>query len=139
HRQGPATDRLAEDARLPRQTGRGGARLMDEQHTHDLLAAYVLSAVTPDEAALVQQHLAGCASCQRLERELRAVASVLPELAGDLTPPPTLKARVMAAAAAEPRQAGADSSPLPDRSAAALEAAPGEERRTPRQPGGVGP
>ena len=63
---------------------------MDEQHTHDLLAAYVLSAVTPDEAALVQQHLAGCASCQRLERELRAVASVLPELAGDLTPQQTL-------------------------------------------------
>ena len=112
---------------------------MDEQHTHDLLAAYVLSAVTPDEAALVQQHLAGCASCQRLERELRAVASVLPELAGDLTPPPALKVRVMAAVAAEPRPAAGGSSPVADRSLAALEAAPGKGHRMPRRRDGVGP
>jgi anti-sigma-K factor RskA len=71
--------------------------MMDEQdHAQDLVGAYVLGAVTPDEAALVEEHLQSCASCRQLERDLREVEQRLPEWAGELTPPPQLKARVMA-------------------------------------------
>lgn len=70
--------------------------MMDEQdHVHDLVGAYVLGAVTPVEADLVEQHLATCAACRRLERELRDVEQQLPHLGGGMTPPPELKTRLM--------------------------------------------
>ncbi len=76
---------------------------IDEQrHAHDLVAAYVLGATAPAESAMVEEHLTSCARCRRLEDELREVVLVLPELAGERTPPPALKARVMAAIEAEP-------------------------------------
>jgi len=81
---------------------------IDEQrHAHDLVAAYVLGATTPAESAMVEEHLTSCARCRRLEDELGAVVSVLPELAGERTPPPALKARVMSAIEAEPVRAPA--------------------------------
>src|SRR5205823_3982185 len=80
----------------------GSSGMRDEEyHVHDLVAAYVLGAVTPDEASLVEEHLATCAACRRLEGELREVAALLPVVAGERTPPPDLKARVMAAVRAE--------------------------------------
>ncbi len=93
--------------------------MMDEQdHVQDLVGAYVLGAVTPDEAALVEEHLQSCASCRRLERELREVEQRLPEWAGELTPPPQLKARLMAIvqqeAAARTDHHGAEPAPQPD-------------------------
>ena len=69
-------------------------------HADDLVAAYVLGAVSPGEAAVVEQHLAGCAECRALERELRAVEAALPALAGEAEPPVALKSRVLAAVAA---------------------------------------
>lgn len=78
--------------------------MMDEQfHVHDLVAAYVLGAVTPEEAALVEEHLATCALCRRQEGEFRDVERMLPRLAGELTPPPALKARLMSIVEAEAR------------------------------------
>lgn len=71
-------------------------------HADDLVAAYVLGAVTPEEAARVEAHLATCAQCRLLERELREVEASLPLLAGDAAPPPVLKSRLMAAIADEP-------------------------------------
>jgi len=94
---------------------------MDEQyHVHDLLAAYVLGAVTPEEAAIVEEHLEICALCRGQESEFREVERGLPLLAGELAPPPALKARLMSiieaeggtrtdgAAAAEPNGARSD-------------------------------
>jgi len=79
---------------------------IDEQrHAHDLVAAYVLGATTPAESAMVEEHLTSCARCRRLADELREVVLVLPELAGERTPPPALKARVMAAIEADPVRA----------------------------------
>lgn len=76
--------------------------MMDEEdRIRDLVAAYVLGAVTPEEDVLVERHLVTCASCRQEERELRAVERVLPLLAGGLDPPPALKARLMAAVAAD--------------------------------------
>ncbi|GAC1400449.1 MAG: hypothetical protein NVSMB65_18250 [Chloroflexota bacterium] len=65
-------------------------------HLQDLIAASVLDAVTAAEAALVTEHLAGCALCRGLQRELREAAILLPELAGEIAPPPALRARLMA-------------------------------------------
>ncbi len=77
---------------------------MDEQyHVHDLLAAYVLGAVTPEEASLVEQHLVTCALCRGQAREFRQVERALPRLAGELAPPPALKARLMSVVEAEAR------------------------------------
>jgi anti-sigma-K factor RskA len=84
--------------------------MTDEQHhIEDLLAAYVLGAVTPVEAALVEEHLATCDACRGLEDELREVEALLPTLAGDEAPSPGLKARLMAIVEAE-AQAPASSS-----------------------------
>jgi len=75
----------------------------EQYHVHDLLAAYVLGAVTPLEATLVEEHLAGCALCRGQEGEFREVERMLPRLAGELTPPPALKGRLMSIVEAEPR------------------------------------
>jgi len=75
----------------------------EQYHVHDLLAAYVLGAVTPLEATLVEEHLAACALCRRQESEFREVARILPRLAGELPPPPALKGRLMSLVEAEPR------------------------------------
>lgn len=79
----------------------------DDQHVHDLVGAYVLGAVTEDEAALVTQHLATCAACRQLESALREVERMLPHLAGEMEPPPGLKARLMAVVTAEAATPGA--------------------------------
>ncbi len=77
---------------------------MDEQHhLEDLVAAYVLGAVTPSEATLVEGHLAVCPDCRRLEAELREVAERLPALAGEREPSPQLKTRIMQQISSEPR------------------------------------
>lgn len=77
-------------------------------HADDLVAAYVLDAVSADEAARVRAHLETCAECRQLTRELGEVVAKLPALATEATPPPRLKARVMAAVTAEPRTARPD-------------------------------
>ncbi len=77
---------------------------MDEQHhLEDLVAAYVLGAVTPSEATLVEGHLAVCADCLQLEVELREVEEWLPALAGEREPSPRLKTRIMQRISSEPR------------------------------------
>jgi hypothetical protein len=75
----------------------------EQYHVHDLLAAYVLGAVTPLEATLVEEHLATCALCRHQESEFREVERILPRLAGELAPPPALKTRLMSIVEAEPR------------------------------------
>ncbi len=85
---------------------------MDEQHhLGDLVAAYVLGAVTSPEATLVEGHLAVCAECWQLEAELREVEELLPALAGERELSPQLKTRIMRQISLEPR------SPLPTPSA----------------------
>lgn len=109
--------------------------MMDDQyHVHDLVAAYVLGAVTPEEERQVVEHLASCAECRQLAGELREVEQMLPSLAGELTPSPRLKSRIMAAVYAEPRGAGAidaHTAPRDDALGVALEEPPAISRTTP--------
>lgn len=109
----------------------------DHYHVHDLVAAYVLGAVTPEEERAVVEHLAGCAECRQLAAELREVEQMLPSLAGELAPSPQLKSRLMAAVYAEPRAAdgGVDIHAAPPGAARmALEDPPARARTTPVAP-----
>ncbi len=73
----------------------------DEEHAQDLVAAYVLGAVTPQEARLVEAHLATCVACQEVERTLGEVVAQLPALVGEMTPPTGQRERLMAIVAEE--------------------------------------
>ncbi len=67
----------------------------------EMAGAFVLGALEPDEDVAVRAHLAGC---NDTHAEIAELASVLPALAQSVPlvePPAGLKARIMAAAAAE--------------------------------------
>jgi anti-sigma factor RsiW len=67
----------------------------------DLLEAYTLGVLEPDEAHAVERHLAMCTECRRLAADLAATADLLPlalAAASSLRPPADLKDRVLRAA-----------------------------------------
>jgi anti-sigma-K factor RskA len=61
----------------------------------DELAAYLLGALEPGEAAALEQHLAGCEECRTELTWLRPAAQVLPEAVERVEPPAELRARIM--------------------------------------------
>jgi anti-sigma-K factor RskA len=70
---------------------------MQVQHVVDLLDAYVLGALEPDEVDIVDRHLDECADCRAAAEDVRSLASQL-LLAAPQTPPPSaLRARVLGA------------------------------------------
>ena len=80
----------------------------------DLAASFVLDALDPDEMAAVREHLA---TCSQSHDEIVELGGVVPALAASIPlvePPASLKARVLAAAAAdfEARQISADSTAI---------------------------
>jgi hypothetical protein len=68
--------------------------------THDevaeLLGAYVLDAVSPEERELVDAHLATCKACTEEVADLLTVHDRLASLAVERDPPPELRVRLMA-------------------------------------------
>jgi len=85
---------------------------MQERHVDELVDAYMLDALEPDEVDFVEGHLEGCGRCRALVDEARATRDALlvaPPLA---TPPAALRTRVLAriteeeaaAAASRPQQ-----------------------------------
>src|SRR5262245_33054603 len=74
---------------------------MQERHVDDLIDAYMLDALEPDEVDVVETHLEGCERCRALVDEARASRDALllaPPLAA---PPAELRARVLARVAEE--------------------------------------
>lgn len=67
----------------------------------ELLGAYALGAVDPDERRRVEAHLAECPACRAELAELRAAASALPLLASERAPSPALRNRLIAQVQAE--------------------------------------
>lgn len=63
--------------------------------------AYVLGALTADEAGDFGEHLAGCTHCHSEVQELRLVVDTLPIAATQIAAPPALKGRLMAVVNAE--------------------------------------
>ena len=70
---------------------------MDDQ-LHDLIGAYAMDALDPDERAAFEQHLRDCADCRQ---ELAALSETLAQLADDyaVEPPPALRDAVLSAVA----------------------------------------
>jgi hypothetical protein len=73
----------------------------DCERVRDLAPGFVLGALTPDEEHEVREHLA---TCDRPHAEIAELGGVVPYLAESVPlvePPPELRARVLAAAAAD--------------------------------------
>ena len=62
----------------------------------DAAGAYVLEAMPDDERKAFERHLSGCAICRDEVEELLPAAHALPMASPQMTPPPELKARIMA-------------------------------------------
>ena len=73
------------------------------QEFEELSAAYALGAVTPEEQQAARAHIATCAKCTRLARQLRSVVDMLPLSVTQVTPPAALRERVLAAVQREGR------------------------------------
>ncbi len=62
----------------------------------DAAGAYVLEAMPEDEREAFERHLDDCAACREEVAELLPAAHALPMASPQMTPPPELKARIMA-------------------------------------------
>jgi anti-sigma-K factor RskA len=74
---------------------------MNCDETSELLAAYALDALSPDEASAVERHLEGCRRHDAELRELREGVAAIALAAAGREPPPELRARLLAAFEAE--------------------------------------
>jgi anti-sigma-K factor RskA len=72
--------------------------MAEDQHRRyeEDLAAYLLDALTAEEAREFRTHLEGCARCQSDERWLRAAVEMLPSSVEQFEPPRELRDRLMA-------------------------------------------
>jgi anti-sigma-K factor RskA len=79
----------------------------DHESRRDELAAYLLGALEPSEAAALEQHVAGCEECRETLEWLRPAARVLPETVERVEPPHELRDRLMAEIGADAQRAPA--------------------------------
>ncbi len=90
---------------------------MNEKTEHDGrrddVAAYLLGALEPGEAAELERHIAGCPECEQELRRLRPAVQVLPETVGRMEAPPALRARLMEQVRSE--GAGSQAAPVASR------------------------
>jgi anti-sigma-K factor RskA len=75
----------------------------------DEIAAFLLGALEPGEAAELERHLAGCEECQTELEWLRPAVQLLPESAPRVEPPPQLRGRLMEQVRSEVESAPATS------------------------------
>lgn len=78
----------------------------DHGSSRDLLGAYALGAVTPEERRAVAAHLEGCGACRTELTRLRAAVHALPLALRDREPPPALRDRIEAGVLSELAEAG---------------------------------
>ncbi len=73
--------------------------ISDQEHRmyRELLGAYALAAVTPEELAAIETHLEECESCRAEVADLRAVVDVLPLSVEEREPPAELRVAILAA------------------------------------------
>lgn len=68
----------------------------EHEKRRDDIAAYLLGALEPGEAAEVEQHLAACEECRSELEWLRPAVRTLPESVERVEPPAQLRSRIMA-------------------------------------------
>lgn len=89
---------------------------MTHDELRDLLAAYALGALDPEDERAVEAHLATCADCRRDVAALRDAAASLATGVPAVEPPAALKTRIMRATELEARvEPPAPVTPLPQR------------------------
>jgi hypothetical protein len=71
------------------------------EETRDLLGAFALDSLDPDDEARVRAHLATCSDCRAEAVALRAVALNIGESVAEVDPPPGLRDRILAQARTE--------------------------------------
>jgi anti-sigma-K factor RskA len=86
----------------------GSARTRKGREEHTLAGAYAMDALSPQDRAAFERHLAGCENCAQEIASLREATARL-ATATAVTPPPGFKERVLAAAAATRQQAPGES------------------------------
>ncbi len=74
--------------------------MSDHEELESSVAAWVLGALDPDEAASIRVHVEGCATCQQTAARLSRAAAALPLEVDEVSPPARLRERVYVAAAA---------------------------------------
>jgi anti-sigma-K factor RskA len=75
---------------------------VNDHHTEqELIGAYVLDSLTPEEREAFAQHLESCAACLSEVQQLRQVVDVLPLAVEQVEPPASLRERIGAAIEAE--------------------------------------
>jgi anti-sigma-K factor RskA len=74
---------------------------IDHDPRSDEIAAYLLGALEPGEAAELDRHLASCEECRRELEWLRPAAQLLPESVERVEPPRELRGRLMEQVRAE--------------------------------------
>ena len=86
----------------------------DHESRRDEIAAYLVGALEPSEAAALERHLAGCPDCRAELRWLQPAAQMLPESVERVEPPPELRERILGQASSEiapaPTQAASEPS-----------------------------
>lgn len=70
--------------------------MSDHEHWVDAAGAYVLEAMPDDERDAFEHHLESCSLCRDEVDELLPAVHALPMASPQMTPPPELKARIMA-------------------------------------------
>jgi anti-sigma factor RsiW len=68
---------------------------MTHEEIKELLGAYVLAAVSAEEAGIVRQHLETCRECAEEVAQLAEAPNWLALSAGEMDPPPQLRVRLM--------------------------------------------
>lgn len=84
---------------------------MDHDRWRDDLAAYLLGALSADEAAALERHAEACERCRTEMVWLTPAVSALPETVQRMEPPAELRQRLMADVRAEAEPAGATDAP----------------------------
>ena len=75
--------------------------MMDDVHVSENAGAYVLGALSVEEARAVEAHAASCPQCHEEIAGLQRVVSVLPLSCASVEPSPDLKERILAATRTE--------------------------------------
>jgi anti-sigma-K factor RskA len=84
---------------------------MSHEDFEGLAAGYGLYALEPDDEQRLAMHLLTCLSCSRLVADSASITADLVGMLEPMTPPAALRARIMAAVAADETDLAADSKP----------------------------
>lgn len=87
--------------------------MSDHEQLREAVASWVLGAAETDETELLRAHLESCPSCREMANRFGRAVHALPLTVDEVVPPPRLRARILAAAAASPRAAVAAESAQP--------------------------